>query len=179
MASEPRHESIRSSARSASADDCRAQHPPERNDRPAATAPRPPRDGSDGSDRLCPDARSLIADRSSRLTGGELNAAVTSALVGIHTEHLGRGPRSASTFHYGHVLVTLMHDVLTRAEKCLTRIGQVDAVNHIRHLFQETMEADFREAVERLTGRKVLAIISGNHIDPDIAAEVFILDAPL
>ena len=52
-------------------------------------------------------------------------------------------------------------------------------MNHIRHLFQETMEADFREAVERLTGRKVLAIISGNHIDPDIAAEVFILDAPL
>lgn len=41
------------------------------------------------------------------------------------------------------------------------------------------MEADFREAVERLTGRGVLAFISGNHIGPDIAAELFILDAPL
>jgi uncharacterized protein YbcI len=119
-----------------------------------------------------------MVDRS-RLTGGELNAAITSALVGIHTEHLGRGPRSASTFHYGHVLVTLMHDVLTRAEKSLTRTGQVDAVRHIRHLFQDTIEADLRGAVERLTGRKVLAFISGNYIDPDIAAEVFILDAPL
>ena len=39
-----------------------------------------------------------------RLTGGELNAAITSALAGIHTEHLGRGPRTASTFHYGNVL---------------------------------------------------------------------------
>ena len=39
------------------------------------------------------------------------------------------------------------------------------------------MEADFRDAVERLTGRKVLALISGKHVDPDIAAEVFILDA--
>ena len=113
------------------------------------------------------------------LKGGELNAAITSALVGIQTEYLGRGPRSASTFHYGHVLVTLMHNVLTPAEKSLTRAGQTDAVDHIRHLFQETMEADFREAVERLTGRKVLAFISGNHIDPDIAAELFILDAPL
>ena len=114
-----------------------------------------------------------------RLKGGELNAAVTSALVGIHTEYLGRGPKSASTFHHGHVLVTLMHDVLTPAEKSLTRTRHTDAVKQIRVLFHDTMEGDFREAVERLTGRKVLACISGNHLDPDIAAEVFILDDPL
>ena len=114
-----------------------------------------------------------------RLSGGELNAAITSALVGIHTRYLGRGPRTASTFHYGNVLVTLMQEVLTHAEKSLTETGHSDAVDDIRHLFQETMEADFREAVERLTGRKVLAFISGNHIDPDIAAELFILEAPL
>jgi len=114
----------------------------------------------------------------SPLKGGELNAAITSALVGIHTQHLGRGPRSASTFHYGHVLVTLMHDVLTPAEKSLTETHQTGAVANIRRLFQETMEADFREAVERLTGRRVLAFISGNHLNPDIAAEIFILDGP-
>ena len=69
-----------------------------------------------------------------------------------------------------------MNEVLTHAEKSLARTGQVDAINHIRRLFQETMAADFHEAVERLTGRKVLAFISGNHIDPGIAAELFILD---
>ena len=113
-----------------------------------------------------------------RLAGGELNAAITSALVGIHNRYLGRGPRTASTFYHGNVLVTLMHEVLTHAEKSLTETGQIDAVTNIRHLFQETMAADFREAVERLTGRKVLAFISGNHIDPDIAAQLFILDGP-
>jgi uncharacterized protein YbcI len=113
-----------------------------------------------------------------RLAGGELNAAVTSALVGIHTRYLGRGPKTASTFHYGNVLVTLMHEVLTHAEKSLTKTGRTEAVDHIRRLFQGTMQADFREAVERLTGRNVLAFISGNHIDPDIAAELFILDGP-
>ena len=137
-----------------------------------------PAGSSEDSRSLRPDARSLIANQAP-LKGGELNAAITSALVGIHTEYLGRGPRRASTFHYGHVLVTLMHDVLTPAEKSLTATSQADAVNHIRHLFQETMEVDFREAVERLTGRKVLAFISGNHMEPDIAAELFILDAPL
>jgi uncharacterized protein YbcI len=117
-------------------------------------------------------------DESAQLAGGELNAAVTSALVGIHHRYLGRGPETASTFHYGNVLVTLMHEVLTRSEKSLTRTDQVEAVRHIRHVFQETMEADFREAVERLTGRKVLAFISGKHLDPDVAAELFIRDGP-
>ena len=116
---------------------------------------------------------------SQRLDGGELNAAITSALVGIHTEHLGRGPKSASTFHHGNVLVTLMYDVLTPAEKTLARRQHTDAVNNIRHLFQRTMEADFREAVERITGRHVVAFISGNQFDPDMAAELFVLDEPL
>jgi len=113
------------------------------------------------------------------LRGGQLNAAVTSALVGIHTEYLGRGPRTASTFHHGNVLVTLMHDVLTHAERSLTRNAQRDAVSNVRRLFQATMEADFRAAVEHLTGRRVLAFISGTHLDPDIAAELFVLDEPL
>ena len=114
-----------------------------------------------------------------QLRGGELNAAVTSALVGIHTQHLGRGPTTASTFHHRNVLVTLMHDVLTHAERALAVGDHGEAVRHIRHLFQHTMEADFKEAVERLTGRKVVAFISGNQLDPDIAAELFVLDEPL
>ncbi len=32
------------------------------------------------------------------------------------------------TFHYGNVLVTLMHEVLTHAEKSLTETGHIDAV---------------------------------------------------
>ncbi len=153
----------------------RAPRAQARHDDPTTAAADPPQRASDDGGSPVLDARSLMADL---LKGGELNAAVTSALVGIQTEYLGRGPTRASTFHHGHVLVTLMHDVLTPAEKSLTRTGQTEAVDHIRHLFQETMEDDFREAVERLTGRKVLAFISGNHIEPDIAAELFILDGP-
>jgi len=39
----------------------------------------------------------------------------------------------------------------------------------LRHFPHGRPGADYREAVERLTERKVLALISGNHIDPDIA----------
>jgi len=114
-----------------------------------------------------------------RLSGGELNAALTSALVGIHTVHLGRGPKTASTFHHGNVVVTLMHEVMTPAERTLATSGNATAVTNMRHLFQETMQGEFTAAVERLTGLKVVAFISGNHVEPDMAAEVFVLDRSL
>ena len=113
------------------------------------------------------------------LTGGELNAAITSALIGIHTDYTGRGPRSASTFYHDNVLVTLMHGVLNRAERQLAQSDRQTDVTTIRALYQDTMQADFTAAVERLTGHKVIAFISGNHANPDIATEVFILDAPI
>ena len=116
---------------------------------------------------------------SAGLTGGELNAAVTRALVKIQASHLGRGPANASTFHHDNVLVTLMHDVLSQAEKILGHNGQHTSVIDWRETLQTTLEADFRAAVERLTGRAVIAFISANHLDPDVAAEMFILDAPL
>jgi uncharacterized protein YbcI len=113
------------------------------------------------------------------LTGGELNAAVTKAIVKIQAAHLGRGPANASTFHHDNVLVTLMHDVLSHAETILGQNGHHTTVSDWRAILQTELEPDFRAAVERLTGRKVLAFISGNHLDPDVAAEMFILDAPL
>lgn len=111
-----------------------------------------------------------------RLTGGELNAAITSAIVGIHNEHLGRGPRSAYSFHVDGVVVTVLNDVLTKAEQTLVAGGEARAVAATRHLYQEAMQAEFTAAIERLTGRTVTAFVSGNHLDPDVAVEVFILD---
>jgi uncharacterized protein YbcI len=120
--------------------------------------------------------RGCAMTNTDQLRGGELNAALTSALVGIHTAHLGRGPKAASTFHHGNVVVTLMHDVMTPAERTLARTGNAPAVTNMRHLFQETMQAEFSDVVERMTGRAVVAFISGNHVEPDMAAEVFVLD---
>jgi hypothetical protein len=37
------------------------------------------------------------------------------------------------------------------------------------------MSADCIAAVEDLTGRTVIAFMSANHIDPDLAAEPFVL----
>jgi uncharacterized protein YbcI len=105
-----------------------------------------------------------------RLRGGEVNAALTDELVGIQTGYLGRGPMAAFTFHRGDVVVTLMHDILTKAEKVLAQTGGRSKVTDAHGLFRQQMEGDFRAVVERLTGQKVLAVLGANHIDPDVAA---------
>jgi uncharacterized protein YbcI len=111
-----------------------------------------------------------------RLTGGELNGAVTEELVSVQAGYLGHGPKSALTFHRGNVVITMMHDVLTKAEKVLAQAGSDHEVTEAHGLFRQQMEAEFRTVVERLTGQKVLAVLGANHIDPDVAAVIFVLD---
>ena len=41
--------------------------------------------------------------------------------------------------------------------------------------FQNVMRARFEEVVEQATGRRVVGFMSGNHQDPDMICEVFVL----
>ena len=110
---------------------------------------------------------------------GELNAAITRAVVRVHSQYVGRGPTKAQTFYRGPMVVTLMENALTKAEQSLVADGQDDVVLRMRQRFQRTMRDDLVEAIERLTGRKVVAFMSDNHVEPDLAAELFILDGPV
>jgi uncharacterized protein YbcI len=110
------------------------------------------------------------------LSGGELNAAVTSELVRIHTAAIGRGPRKSYSFHSGETLVTVMLGVLTRAEQTLVSYGEGEAVLAMRRLSQRAMAEEMKAAVAGVTGREVLAQMSDNHLDPDMAVQVFVLE---
>ncbi len=112
-----------------------------------------------------------------RLTGGELNAAVTREVVRIHTAAIGRGPKKSYSFHSGDTLITVLLEVLTRAEQNLVSYDEGDAVLAMRQLSQRAMAAEMKAAVTRLTGRRVLAFMSDNHLDPDMAIQVFILES--
>ncbi len=48
----------------------------------------------------------------------------------------------------------------------------------LRVEFQAAMSSDASAVVEDLTGRTVIAMMGADHIGPDLAAEVFVLDAP-
>ncbi len=112
------------------------------------------------------------------LSGGELNAAVTRELVRIHTAAIGRGPKKSYTFHSGDVLVTVLLDVLTRAEQSLVARNEQDTVLATRRVMQRTIAEEMVVAVERLTERRVIAHMADSHVDPDMAVQVFVLDQP-
>jgi uncharacterized protein YbcI len=111
-----------------------------------------------------------------RPTGGTLAAAISRAIVRIMSEYIGRGPTKARTSIRDDTVVVLLQDILTKAERSLLDSGQVEFVLETRHRFQETMRKDFIAAVEMLTERKVIAFMSSNHVNPDMAAELFVLE---
>jgi uncharacterized protein YbcI len=113
-----------------------------------------------------------------QLSGGELNAEVAREAVRVHTANLGRGPKKSFAFYNGNIVVVVLEGAMTRAEQNLAANGEAETVLSLRHLFQRTMADEMKGSVERLTGRRVLAFMSDNHIEPDLAVEIFVLDTP-
>ncbi len=108
-----------------------------------------------------------------------MNAALANAVVQIHNQYLGRGPSRGQAFFRDNLVVVVMRETLTRAERSLVETGRKAHVLAMRHEFQETMEDDLIAAVKRLTGCGVIAFMSDSHVDPDMAAEPFVLDRPV
>jgi len=108
--------------------------------------------------------------------GGSLALAISNAMGRLIAETTGRGPTKArTTIGRDHVLV-MLRDTLTRGERTLAERGYSDEVLHIRRRYQDVMRVDATAMVEELLGRRVVGFMSDNHLDPDLAAEVFVLE---
>ena len=70
----------------------------------------------------------------------------------------------------------VLQDTLTRGEQTLADAGQGEAVLDLPRRWQMVMKKDVSREIEELTGRKVIGFMSDNHIDPDLAVEVFVLE---
>jgi uncharacterized protein YbcI len=119
-----------------------------------------------------------MTSRDEVLMDGTLGGAISDEIVGLLHRYTGREPSEARTYVHDDLIVCLLRDSQTTAEQSLVAGGQYASVLDTRSLFQRTMRADFTEAVERLSGRTVIAFMSQNHIDPNCGVEAFVL-APL
>ena len=107
--------------------------------------------------------------------GGQL-AGISRAVVKIHAEHYGRGPDRAKTIWQRDVIVCLLEEVYTPAERTLIQAGRFDQVRSLRTAFEDEVEPLLRAAVEAVTGRRVRAFLSQVNADPELASEVFVLE---
>jgi uncharacterized protein YbcI len=100
---------------------------------------------------------------------------ISTATVRLLREYTGRGPTKAKTLINDDVVTVLLADTLTKGERKLVDSGRSDRVLQLRHDYQLTMRGDLIGIVEQQLDRKVIAFMSQNHIDPDLAVEVFVL----
>jgi uncharacterized protein YbcI len=101
--------------------------------------------------------------------------AVSDVVSRLYLDKFGKGAVRADTTMREDVIVTVLYDILTPAEKALIEGGKHDSVLITRMLWQHATEGLFREAVGRVTGRTVVAAISGFAVPEGMGTEVFVL----
>jgi uncharacterized protein YbcI len=107
---------------------------------------------------------------------GRQAASISNAITRMHRDHYGRGATTVRTILQRNYVVCFLEDIYTPVERTLIEAGRLEAVRETRNIFQDAMSLRFREAVEDATGRTVIAFMSQVHFDPDMAAEVFVLE---
>jgi uncharacterized protein YbcI len=106
---------------------------------------------------------------------GETRAAISREIVRLQAEYYGKGPTKAKTHIVDDIVVVVLEESFTRAEKTLAQRGEREAIKHIRRRFQQQMAENFTSVVEHATGRKVRAFLSETDIDQDVSVELFLL----
>lgn len=69
----------------------------------------------------------------------------------------------------------MLGGVYTDVEKTMIELPRTTMVHETRSAFQTAMQHKFVNAVQRLSGRDVLAFISKQHVGPDMEVEIFML----
>jgi uncharacterized protein YbcI len=111
-----------------------------------------------------------------RSPGSSTYLAISNAVVGVLRDYTGRGPTKARTTIRDNVVVVMLEQTLTKGEQVLVDKGRGERVLALRREYQEAMREVTSDRVAELTGRRVVAMMSANHLDPDLAAEIYVLD---
>ena len=100
---------------------------------------------------------------------------ISSGMVSIYKHYLGRGPTKARTSIRDDMVVTVLSDSLTPAEKSLSAADRGSDVREIRRTFQEMMAPDMRKLGEETLQREVISVLSDHDPEKDLAVEVLLL----
>jgi uncharacterized protein YbcI len=111
-----------------------------------------------------------------RPSGGQLLSAISNTVVRVIADYAGRGPTGARTTISGDWIFVTVADALTKGERKLVEIGQEEFVLNTRKAFQGAMRDELVREVERLTGRRIVAFLSDNHIKPDVGLEAMLME---
>jgi uncharacterized protein YbcI len=106
-----------------------------------------------------------------------LMVSVSNAMVALHKEQFGRGPKRArSNFAGPDALVCVLDDALLPAEHAMVALGEQQRVRESRMFMQVATSDRFVGAVEELVQRKVRAFASASDPDKGVVMEIFVFE---
>ena len=114
---------------------------------------------------------------SAQRPSGEVLAAISNGIVALHTRFYGKGPTQAKTHVVDDIVICVLWNGFTTVEHTLIEEGEARAVERFRRTFQVAMESQFTDVIEAATGRRVVVYMSQVHADPNVAVELFNLQA--
>jgi len=109
---------------------------------------------------------------------GDTRAEIATKIVRLHSEYYGRGPTKAKAHLSEDVVVVVLEETFTKAERTLIGRGETEAIQQIRRRFQQSMADEFKAIVEQATGRVVRAFLSETNLEADVSVEFFLLGEP-
>ncbi|HEY6638296.1 MAG TPA: Na-translocating system protein MpsC family protein [Solirubrobacterales bacterium] len=103
---------------------------------------------------------------------------ISREMLKIHEKSFGKGTGEIHAFvEDGWVIVLLDDPHLLPNEHFLIEAGHQDTVVEVRHQYEHAIQASFRAAIERATGRTVVGFTSTTRMDqPRFVAEIFKLE---
>jgi uncharacterized protein YbcI len=111
----------------------------------------------------------------SHRSSGDVRTEISDGIVALLKEYYGRGPEQAKTYVHSDLVVCVLRGGFTPVEETLRAGGYGEDVIRQRMAFQQVMRARFEAVITQAIGRQVIGFMSGNHQDPDMICEVFVL----
>lgn len=117
-----------------------------------------------------------MAGSEERLSAGALNVAIANELGKLLADFTGRGATRSRAFVHQDLVVCLLEDGATRAERNLVAAGKSELVRMQRDALQRAIGPRLVGAVETLTRRRVRMFLSGMDENGESAIEAFVLE---
>lgn len=113
-------------------------------------------------------------------TKGEIEAAISEAIVRFEIDYMGRGPKEARSYVVEDLIMVRLKGMLTPAEQQLTKTADgVELIKKMRSTIIENARAEFSSVITNTTGVAVRDVLTDISTDTGERVFVFILDRNL
>ena len=110
-----------------------------------------------------------------KVAEAEVAQRIGESLAQMMGRYYGQAPARQVTHVLPGLVIVVLEETFTEAERVLIERGEAEGVADIRRRFERAVEQEFRSVVEEATGDRVRAFISDVHLEANVSVEIFLL----